>query len=82
MYGLPVITVESPVQEELQCQLVPVLQNDFLLHYLRIFRWQRHGADGDLFMEMDGGFRALQLKKTDVSDLVKGLQSQTLCNKP
>lgn len=30
---------------------------------------QRHGAHGQLLVEMDGGFRALQLKKSHVSDM-------------
>lgn len=29
---------------------------------------QRHGADGHVLVEMNGGFRALQLKKAKVSD--------------
>lgn len=38
-----------------------------LLLLLLISPPQRHGADGHVLVEMNGGFRALQLKETNVS---------------
>lgn len=39
---------------------------------------QRHGADGHLLIEMNGGFRALQLKKINVSEGIASAQQITL----